>query len=109
MTAFKDELPPAREYCSAKRWKTFGTKGAKAAEAEQREYTADEFYRQFDGLQYDEIVNYTDPTGRTAKVRYGTAIRQNVPEYPATNHVIPAGPLNTTAQYPRPDGPGHRG
>ena len=109
MTAFRDELSPAREYVFGKALKDIWNEGAKAAEAEQRDYTADEFYRQLDGLRYEEVVNYTDPTGRTAKVRYGTAIRGYVPKHPATHHVVPAGPLGTTAQYPRPDGPGHRG
>jgi hypothetical protein len=109
MTRFKDELSQAREYVFGEALKDIWNEGARAAEAEQREYAADEFYRKLDGLRYEEVVNYTDPTGRTAKVRYGTAIRRYAPKYPPTNHVIPAGPLGTTGQYPRPDGPGHRG
>jgi hypothetical protein len=40
--------------------------GANAAEAEQREYTADEFYERIDGLSYEEVITLADPTGATA-------------------------------------------
>ena len=53
--------------CSARRRKTSWIRSATAAEAEQREYTADEYYKLLDGLRYEEVVNYTDPTGDTAK------------------------------------------
>jgi hypothetical protein len=45
----------------------------KAAAAEQREYTDDDYLRQIDGLSYEQIVTLTDPTGKTAKDRYRTA------------------------------------
>ena len=67
MTAFKDELSPTREYVFGEALKDIWTQRATAAEAEQREYTADEYYKLLDGLRYEEVVNYTDPTGETAK------------------------------------------
>ena len=73
MTAFKDELSPAREYVFGEALKDIWNEGAKAAEAEQRDYTADEFYRQLDGLRYEEVVTLTDPTGDIAKRRYRIA------------------------------------
>ena len=73
MTAFKDELSPPREYVFGEALRDIWNEGAKAAEAEQREYTADEFYRQLDGLRYEEVVTLTDPTGDTAKRRYRIA------------------------------------
>ena len=81
MTAFKEELSPAREYVFGQALKDIWNEGEKAAEAEQRQYTADEFYRQLDGLRYEEVVNYTDPTGDTAKERYRTA-RITWPKHP---------------------------
>ena len=73
MTAFKDELSPAREYVFGEALKDIWTQRATAAEAEQREYTADEYYNLLDGLRYEEVVNYTDPSGDTAKRRYRNA------------------------------------
>jgi len=69
MTAFKDELSPAREYVFGEALKDIWIQSATAAEAEQREYTADEYYRLLDGLSYEDVVTYTDPTGDTAKTR----------------------------------------
>jgi hypothetical protein len=53
--------------------KDIWAQGQKAAEAEQREYTAKDYYAAVDGLTYEEIVKYTDPTGDTAKERYNAA------------------------------------
>ena|SRR5687768_8322374 len=75
LEAFKEKMSPAREYAFGEALKDIWTQGAKAAEAEQRQYTADEYYRQLDGLRYKEIVKHTDPTGDTAKERYRLAAR----------------------------------
>jgi hypothetical protein len=71
--AFQDKLSPARRYVFNEALKDIWSEGTQAAAAEQREYTADEYYRQIDGLRYEEIVKLTDPTGDTAKARYRTA------------------------------------
>jgi len=73
MTAFKDALSPAREYVFGEALQHIWNEGEKAAQAEQREYTADEFYRELDGRRYEEVVTLTDPTGDTAKRRYRIA------------------------------------
>jgi hypothetical protein len=73
---FRDKLSPRREYVFDEALKDIWNEVAKAAESEQREYTADEFYRQLDGLRYEEVVTLTDPTGDTAKKRY-----RNAPEF----------------------------
>jgi hypothetical protein len=73
LEAFKEKMSPARVYVFGEALKDIWTQGAKAAEAEQREYAADEYYRQVDGLSYEEVVKLTDPTGDTAKDRYRTA------------------------------------
>jgi opacity protein-like surface antigen len=73
LEAFKEKMSPAREYVLGEALKDIWARGAKAAEAEQREYTADEYYRQVDGLRYEEVVKYTDPSGDTAKRRYRLA------------------------------------
>ncbi len=52
---------------------------ATAAEAEQREYTASDYYADVNGLSYEEVVTFTDPTGDTAKQRYRIASRRAAP------------------------------
>jgi hypothetical protein len=73
MAAFKQELSPARQYVFGEALKDIWIQSATAAEAAQREYTADEYYELLDGLRYEEVVNYTDPTGDTAKTRFRDA------------------------------------
>jgi hypothetical protein len=73
LEAFQNKLSPARQYVFGEALKDIWIQGAKAAKAEQREYTDEDYYAQVDGLSYEEIVTFTDPTGDTAKDRYRTA------------------------------------
>jgi len=73
MSAFKEQLSPARQFVFGEALKDIWIQRATAAEAEQREYTADEYYQLLDGLRYEEVVHYTDPTGDTARTRYRNA------------------------------------
>lgn len=73
LEAFNEKLSPARRYVFREALKDVWLQGKKQADAEQREYTDDEYFRQLDGLRYEEIVTLTDPTGDTAKDRYRTA------------------------------------
>lgn len=73
LETFKEELSSARRQVFGKALQDIWVEGAKKADAEQREYTAVEYYRDVDGLSYDEIVTFTDPTGDTAKTRYREA------------------------------------
>jgi len=61
--------------------------GVEAAKATDREYTGIEYFRQTNGLGYDEVVTLLDPTGQTARARYREASRlyaRAAPEfYPA--------------------------
>jgi hypothetical protein len=70
LAAFKDKLSSARAHVFGEALKDIWVKGSLAAEAETREYTAEDYYRQVDGLRYEEIVKFTDPTGDTARKRY---------------------------------------
>lgn len=72
LAEFKDELSPARRYVFGEALKDIWIVGLQAAAAEQRDYTAADYYRQIDGLRYEEIVTFVDPTGETAK-RYRAA------------------------------------
>jgi hypothetical protein len=73
LAVFKAKLSPARRVVFGEALKDIWVKGTLAAEAVQREYTASDYYRQIDGLRYDEIVRLVDPTGDTAKARYRAA------------------------------------
>src|SRR5262245_14866007 len=79
LEVFKGKLSPSRRYVFGEALKDIWLEGDKAARAEQREYTDDEYYAAVDGLSYEEIVNYTDPTGDTAKARYRTASQRYRP------------------------------
>ena len=47
--------------------------GSKRAEAEQRQYTAREYFQQLDGLGYKDVLQLDDPTGEKTKERYRQA------------------------------------
>jgi len=67
--AFKEKLPMTRRYAFAWALQDIWVQGLKDAEADQREYTASDFFRQVDGLGYDKVVTLLDPTGDTAETR----------------------------------------
>jgi hypothetical protein len=73
LETFQEKLSPARRHVFGEALKDIYTQGTQAAAAEQREYTTAEYYRQLDGLRYEEVVKLTDPTGDTAKDRYRAA------------------------------------
>lgn len=47
--------------------------GSKRAEAEQRQYTAREYFQQLDGLGYKDVLRFDDPTGEKTEERYRLA------------------------------------
>jgi hypothetical protein len=73
--AFNDELPLARREVFVHALQDIWVQGVTAARADDREYTADEYFRQIHGLKYDEVVTLLDPTGETADARYREATR----------------------------------
>jgi len=76
LVAFKEKLSPARRYVFGEALKDIWVKGTQAAEAEQREYTAADYYRQVHGLGYEELIAFADPSGDTARARYRSASYQ---------------------------------
>jgi hypothetical protein len=72
---FKDKLSSARRHVFGEALKDIWVKGNQDAEAQQREYTAADYYRQIDGLGYEQLVNFTDPSGDTARARLQQASR----------------------------------
>jgi len=73
LTVFKDKLSPARRLVFGDALKDIWLQGTMDSAALQREYTASDYYRQLDGLGYEEVVTFTDPTGATARMRYKVA------------------------------------
>ena len=103
---FKDKLSPARRYVFGEALKDIWIRGEQAAAAAQREYTSADYYAQLDGLSYEEIVTFTDPTGETAKDRYRAASTgaqryagaRSAPSSPRPNYgPRPAGGWGTTS------------
>ena len=72
LALFKEKLSPGRRYVFGEALEDIWVAGSQAAEAEQREYTAADYYRQIDGLGYKEVVTLVDPSGKTAR-RYRAA------------------------------------
>jgi hypothetical protein len=72
VAVLEDKLSPGRRYAFSQALKDIWIAGTQAAEAEGREYTAAEYYRQLDGSGYKEVVRLLDPTGQAA-LRYRAA------------------------------------
>ncbi len=73
VAAIRAELPGARKYVFESALQDIWVLGVRSADAEQREYTKDDYLRQVDGRGYKEIVTLTDPSGDTARARFGAA------------------------------------
>lgn len=72
LAEFKDALSPGRRYVLGEILKDIRDAGAQRAVAEGRDYSTGDYYRQIDGLTYEELVALVDPTGKIAK-RYRAA------------------------------------
>jgi hypothetical protein len=73
LAAFKDKLSPTRRHVFGLALQDIWVAGRKAAEAQQREYTAGDYYAQLDGLGYEQVISLADPTGETTRARYREA------------------------------------
>ena len=76
VAAFEEELSTARHYVLMLALQDIWAQGLQSASDEQREYTEAEYFRQIDGLTYDEIVTLADPTGDVTKERYRTGVEK---------------------------------
>jgi hypothetical protein len=75
LAEFKEQLSPARSFAFGEALKDIWQSGVAAAEAEQRDYTATDYYAHVDGLGYKQVVALADPTGETTKRRIQEALR----------------------------------
>ena len=64
VAAFEGELSTARHYVFMLALQDIWAQGLQRAGAEQREYTEAEYFRQLDGLTYDDIVAAGGPVRR---------------------------------------------
>ena len=78
VAAFQEELSTARHYVFMLALQDIWAQGLERARAEQREYTEAEYFRQLDGLTYDDIVTLADPTGEVTRDRYRTGVANTV-------------------------------
>src|SRR5918993_5952392 len=63
LAVFKDKLSPIRQHIFGEALKDIWLKGSLEAEAAEGEFTAADYYRHLDGLRYEQVVAYADPTG----------------------------------------------
>lgn len=75
LAAFQTELSPERQQVFSNALMDIWLQGTAKAQADQRQFTAGDFQRQLHGLSYEEVVNFTDPSGDTAKERLREAKR----------------------------------
>jgi len=85
LAAFSEELSRERNQVFTAALMDIWLKGTNDAKADQREYTVSDYHSQLDGLSYDQVVTFTDPSGETAKQRYEDAKRSKIanPAQPA--------------------------
>jgi hypothetical protein len=72
LEAAKDELSPESIQMLGGALKYIWNEGTKAAEAQQRKYTDEDYFRQLDGLSFEEVVHFTDATYEAA-LKYNSA------------------------------------
>ena len=64
---FQSKLSPSREHAFNRALQDIWAQGTEKASADQSEYTSSDYFRQLDGLTYDEVVRILDPSGHKAK------------------------------------------
>ena len=78
LEAFNEELSLERHQVFTAALMDIWLQGTEVAKANQREYTVNDYRTQLDGLSYEGVVTFTDPTGETAKQRYEQAKRTKI-------------------------------
>ena len=78
VAAFEGELSTARHYVFMLALRDIWAQGVQRAGAEQREYTEAEYFRQLDGLTYDDIVTLADPSGEITRDRYRAGVAKTI-------------------------------
>ena len=76
LAVFKEKLSPDRQKVFTDALMDIWVQGTLDAKRDQREFTVNDYYKQLDGLGYEQVVTFTDPSGATAKERYREATRE---------------------------------
>jgi len=92
LTAFNDALSPERHQVFTAALMDIWLQGTAEAKINERLYTVSDYHSQLNGLSYEQVVTFTDPTGETAKQRYEQAKRTKIanPTQPAVLATPPA-------------------
>ena len=98
LEAFNAELSRERNQVFTAALMDIWLQGTAEAKADQREYTVNDYYTQLNGLSYEEVVTFTDPTGETAKQRYDEAKRTKIAN-PAQPVVLATPPSIRTRSF----------
>jgi len=98
----KDELSPQNVQMLGGALKYIWNEGTKAAEAEQRRYSDDDFFRQLDGLSFEEVVHFTDATYEAA-LKYKPASDDAI-VFEALPKLHSSGPPSPRYRHPPSDG-----
>jgi hypothetical protein len=67
LAVFKDQLSPEQRQAFGEALEDIWIAGTQAADGKRGKYRAADYYRQIDGLSYEEVVAFT--TGESAKLR----------------------------------------
>jgi hypothetical protein len=67
VATLQDKLSPSRRAAFDQSLQDIWRDGTQRALAEQREYTNEDYFRQLDGLGYEDVILVTDPTGEKAQ------------------------------------------
>jgi hypothetical protein len=67
VATFQEKLSPSRRAAFDQSLQDIWRDGTQRATAEQREYTSEDYFRELDGLGYEEVIRVTDPTGEKAQ------------------------------------------
>lgn len=98
LEAAKDELSPENVQMLGGALKHIWNEGTKAAEAQQRSYSDKDYFRQLDGLSFEEVVHFTDATYEAA-LKYNSASDDVLVFEAVTKPRSPAAP---TPRYRQP-------
>jgi hypothetical protein len=106
----QEKLTPSRQLAFARSLQDIWIVNSQLGEEQQREYTQADYFRQLDGLGYEQVVRVTDPTGKKAgqyRALYYAERAGSTPTRDPAASWVQVRQLGTTAQYPRPDAPHH--
>ena len=74
LEAAKEELSPENIQMLGGALKHIWNEGTKVAEAADQRYSDKDYFRQLDGLSYEEVVHFTDETYDAAQAQYLAAL-----------------------------------